>query len=103
MKTLKLLAVLAIFGAGCMGVPHTTIKGNFITGEFVVRAPKDGELRGLEMSRDTNGFIHIHIDSHTVRMSPDVITQSGKRDAELIKAALEGGGALVGEAAKHMK
>jgi hypothetical protein len=95
--------LLPLCSAGCLGVPQTVIRGNLSTGEFAIHAPKDGDLRGLEITRETNGVVHIKIQSHTVRMNPDVITQSGDRDAKLIHAALEGAGALVGEAAKHLK
>ena len=92
-----LFAILLIALCGCVAVPHTTITGDLNKGTFTVKAPKDGDLQGLDIERGTNGTVRVHIDKHVVRMNPDVITQTGAAQAAISKAILDGAGAIAGQ------
>jgi hypothetical protein len=71
---------------GCLSTPHTTIEGRINGSPFVVKAPKDGDLSGFELTAGTNGTVHIHIDHLAVKMNPDVISQTGTAQTAIIKA-----------------
>jgi len=75
--------------AGCVSTPHTTIQGTLNGSPFVIKAPKDGELAGFDLTADTNGVVRVHIDHLTVKMNPDVIGQSGAAQTAIIQAAGE--------------
>ena len=89
-----IVAALAL--AGCVATPHTTIEGTIAGKPFLVKAPKDGDLTGFDLTADTNGSVHVHIDHLTVKMNPDVIGQTGAAQTALIKAT---GEAISGAAA----
>jgi hypothetical protein len=85
--------------AGCVNTPHTTIQGNLNSGQFLVKAPKDGDLQGLDITRDTNGTFRVHIDRHTVRMNPDVVSQTAAGQAQIIQSTANGSAAVAGQVA----
>jgi hypothetical protein len=75
--------------AGCVSTPHTTIQGTLNGSPFVIKAPKDGDLTGFDLTADTNGVMRIHIDHLTVKMNPDVIGQTGAAQTAIIQATGE--------------
>lgn len=89
MKTIASLIVLAFLCAGCLSVPHTTIEGSIGGQPFSLKAPKDGDLKGFDLTAETNGTVHLHIDSLAVKMNPDVISQTGAAQTAVIKATGE--------------
>ena len=72
--------------AGCVGTPHTTIEGTLNGRPFVIEAPKDGDLTGFDLTAETNGAVHVHIDHLAVKMNPDVIGQTGAAQTAIIAA-----------------
>lgn len=80
------LAGVALGLSGCMNVPHTTIAGKLNGSPFLIQAPKDGDLTGFDLTADTNGVMHVHIEHRTVKMNPDVIGQTGGAQAGIIAA-----------------
>jgi len=80
------LALAAFALAGCVATPHTTIEGRVNGSPFLVKAPKDGDLTGFDLTADTNGAVHVHIDHLAVKMNPDVISQTGAAQTAIIKA-----------------
>jgi len=80
------LALAAVALTGCVATPHTTIEGRINGSPFLVKAPKDGDLTGFDLTADTNGTVHVHIDHLTVKMNPDVISQTGTAQTAIIKA-----------------
>jgi hypothetical protein len=80
------LALAALALTGCVATPHTTIEGRVNGSPFLVKAPKDGDLTGFDLTADTNGAVHVHIDHLTVKMNPDVISQTGTAQTAIIKA-----------------
>src|SRR5580704_269786 len=67
-----LCAALA-FAGGCtlrQSYPETQIRG-YINGQpFAVNAPKDSTLTGFDAVAETNGAIHVHIDSLQSSLNP---------------------------------
>jgi hypothetical protein len=89
-RAVSLAAVLgALALAGCVSTPHTTIEGTLNGSPFVVKAPKDGDLTGFDLTAETNGAVHVHIDHLTVKMNPDVIGQTGAAQTAIIAATGE--------------
>ncbi len=82
-------AVGALALSGCLSTPHTTIEGTLNGSPFVVKAPKDGDLTGFDLTSDTNGAVHVHIDHLAVKMNPDVIGQTGAAQTAIIAATGE--------------
>lgn len=80
------LLLAALASGGCVLTPHTTIEGTLHGSPFLVKAPKDGDLTGFDLSADTNGVLHVHIDHLAVKMNPDVISQTGIAQTAIIKA-----------------
>jgi hypothetical protein len=80
------LALAASFLTGCLSTPHTTIEGTINGSPFLVKAPKDGDLTGFDLTAGTNGTVHVHIDHLAVKMNPDVISQTGTAQTAIIKA-----------------
>lgn len=80
------LALSALTLTGCVATPHTTIEGRVNGSPFLVKAPKDGDLTGFDLTADTNGAVHVHIDHLAVKMNPDVISQTGTAQTAIIKA-----------------
>jgi hypothetical protein len=80
------LALAAVALTGCVATPHTTIEGRVNGSPFLVKAPKDGDLTGFDLTADTNGAVHVHIDHLAVKMNPDVISQTGAAQTAIIKA-----------------
>jgi hypothetical protein len=78
------LSLMAL--TGCVATPHTTIEGAIGGKPFLVKAPKDGDLTGFDLTAETNGSVHVHIDRLTVKMNPDVISQTGVAQTAIIKA-----------------
>lgn len=89
-----LTALICAALSACVQVPYTRISGDLTKGTFVVRSPKNGTLEGLDITRGTNGTVHIVVLKHTVLMDPAVIQSS----TDQIKAHWEGAGAVVKEA-----
>jgi hypothetical protein len=79
-------AGIALALAGCVSTPHTTIEGTLNGSPFAVKAPKDGDLTGFDLTADTNGAVHVHIDHLAVKMNPDVIGQTGAAQTAIIQA-----------------
>ena len=79
-------AVGALALSGCLSTPHTTIEGTLNGRPFVVMAPKDGDLTGFDLTAETNGAVHVHIDHLAVKMNPDVIGQTGAAQTAIIAA-----------------
>ncbi len=80
------VALAASLLTGCLSTPHTTIEGTINGSPFLVKAPKDGDLAGFDLTAGTNGTVHVHIDHLTVKMNPDVISQTGTAQTAIIKA-----------------
>ena len=80
---------LALALTGCVSTPHTTIQGTLNGSPFVIKAPKDGDLTGFDLTADTNGVVRIHIDHLAVKMNPDVIGQTGAAQTAIIQATGE--------------
>ena len=89
----RALPVVALAGAlalsGCVSTPHTTIEGTLNGSPFVIEAPKDGDLTGFDLTAETNGSVHVHIDHLAVKMNPDVIGQTGAAQTAIIAATGE--------------
>jgi hypothetical protein len=86
LKMAAALGGLALGLAGCVVVPHTTIEGRLNGSPFLIKAPKDGDLTGFDLTADSNGVVRVHIDHLTVKMNPDVIGQTGAAQAAMISA-----------------
>jgi len=82
-------AVGALGLSGCLSTPHTTIAGTLNGSPFVIEAPKDGDLTGFDLTAETNGAVHVHIDHLAVKMNPDVIGQAGAAQTAIIAATGE--------------
>lgn len=80
---------LALALTGCVSTPHTTIQGMLNGSPFVIKAPKDGDLTGFDLTADTNGVVRVHIDHLAVKMNPDVIGQTGAAQTAIIQATGE--------------
>ena len=93
--TLLVLAVAAA-GAGCVGVPQTTISGTLGGTPFSLSSPKDSTLVGLRLESSTNGVMQLRIERLEVRMNPDVVSMTGRAQVDLVNAVAAG----VAEAAK---
>jgi hypothetical protein len=87
--TLLVLAVAAA-GAGCVGVPQTTISGTLGGTPFAISSPKDSSLQGLDLSSDPSGQMHLRIEKLEVRMNPDVVSMTGKAQVDLVNAVAAG-------------
>jgi hypothetical protein len=81
---MALAAALAL--TGCMSTPHTTIAGKLNGSPFLIEAPKDGDLTGFDLTADSNGVLRVHIDHLSVKMNPEVISQTGTAQAGIIQA-----------------
>jgi hypothetical protein len=81
------LGALAL--SGCVSTPHTTIEGTLNGSPFVIEAPKDGDLTGFDLTTETNGSVHVHIDHLAVKVNPDVIGQTGAAQTAIIAATGE--------------
>ncbi len=86
MKSLLLIPVLLTL-TSCVVVPKTHIKGMIANQPIDIETPKDSTIVGLDISVETNGTVHVKIDSLTARMNPDVITMSGEAQVKLMNAA----------------
>lgn len=100
--TAAALVIASAALSGCVNVPKTTITGTIDGTPFALSSPKDSQLQGLEILSTSNG-VHIHIDSVTARMNPDVITMTGDAQVKIIKAVADGVGAVAGAAASSAK
>ena len=88
-RALPAAVVGALALAGCVSTPHTTIEGTINGSPFVIEAPKDGDLTGFDLTAETNGAVHVHIDHLAVKMNPDVIGQTGAAQTAIIAATGE--------------
>ncbi len=89
-RALSAAAAAGVVGlSGCLSTPHTTIEGTLNGSPFVVKAPKDGDLTGFDLTAETNGSVHVHIDHLAVKMNPDVIGQTGAAQTAIIAATGE--------------
>lgn len=98
MKILKTLlaAVALMLVSGCVHTPETRIE----YGKLRIRAPKDTDLTGLQITQMTNGAVQVTLQSYKARMNPDVISATAIGQAQLVQAAALGTGAALGEALK---
>ena len=92
MKT-KLVTVsatlsLALVLTGCIGtvVPKTQISGRIGSDPFSITTPKDSDVTDLDITRETNGSVRVHIGALKTRMNPEVITTTGDAQAKLVQA-----------------
>ncbi len=85
-RAIFVAGLMALALTGCMSTPHTTIAGKLNGSPFLIEAPKDGDLTGFDLTADSNGVVRVHIDHLTVKMDPDVITQTGTAQAAIIQA-----------------
>jgi len=87
--TLLVLAVAAA-GAGCVGVPQTTISGTLGGTPFSLSSLKDSTLVGLRLESNTNGVMQLRIERLEVRMNPDVVSMTGRAQVDLVNAVAAG-------------
>jgi hypothetical protein len=71
-KKLILISLFALIAAGCVSIPQTVIKTPY--GEF--RGPKDMEIEGLSIRKETNGVVTISAKVIRSRNNPEVIGAS---------------------------
>jgi hypothetical protein len=106
---LLLGALPALALAGCtlrQSYPETEIRG-YINGEpFAVHAPKDSTLTGFDAIAETNGSVHVHIDSLQCSLNPTNLTAAASGQAAIVTAlgqalnqAVQTGGAMALKAA----
>jgi hypothetical protein len=93
----------AMFLAGCAMTPQTTIQGSVNGCPFVIKAPKDGELKGFDLTAESNGVLRVHIEQLKVRMNPEVIGQSAVAQREMIQAAGEAAAGITAAAVREAK
>jgi hypothetical protein len=95
------VAILAgVLIMGCAGIPKTSITGTIAGHPFTVTSPKD--VTGLDISLDTNGAAHLHLDSS--KNNPDVITAVGTANqniAAIYEGAFIAGITAAGNAYNH--
>ena len=66
--------------------PKTEITGYLAGHPFSFEAPKDYEMRGFDISVDTNDTIHIHVDELTATLSVTNINAVANGQAQIITA-----------------
>lgn len=100
------LACGALLLTGCAGVPTTRITADLSKHRVTIDAPKDATLRGFDLSRDTNGDLHVKFQEYRARMNPDVLEAQTSREAaqweglkqlsgEVVERAIKAGGKAV--------
>src|ERR1700758_4906484 len=100
---------LITLAPGCMlrqAYPETQIRG-YINGQpFAVNAPKDSTLTGFDAIAETNGAVHVHIDSLQCSLNPTNLATAASGQAAIISAlsqalnqAVQTGGAMALKAA----
>ena len=81
--------VLLAFASGCalrQDYPETQIRG-YINGQpFSVNAPKDSNLAGFDAIAETNGAIHVHIDSLQCSLNPTNLAAAATGQAAIVTA-----------------
>ena len=82
------LVLLACVGCANIGsvYPKTKITGYIDSKPFTFQAPKDYDVQGFDVSVDTNGAIHIHIDALHSVLNTTNINAVGSAEAQLITA-----------------
>ncbi|MDB6020627.1 MAG: hypothetical protein JWQ04_484 [Pedosphaera sp.] len=87
LSALGLAGLLAT--AGCslrQAYPETQIRG-YINGQpFSVQAPKDSSLTGFDAMAETNGTIHVHIDSLQSSLNPTNLANAANGQAAIVTA-----------------
>jgi hypothetical protein len=85
-------ALLGIALAGCtlrQSYPETQIRG-YINGQpFSVQAPKDATLTGFDAMSQTNGSIHVHIDSLQASMNATNLATAANGQAAIVTATAQ--------------
>lgn len=84
-KLLCILPALALCGCMNLVIPKTVIKGTINGTPFAISSPKDSELRGLQITVNTNGDVSVVIDALTTKMNPEVITTTAEGQRVLIQ------------------
>jgi len=86
------LLLAAAATGGCtlrQAYPETQIHG-FINGQpFTIQAPKDSTLIGFDASAQTNGTIHVHIDSLQAALNPTNLANAANGQAAIINATAQ--------------
>jgi hypothetical protein len=106
---LVLGALPALALTGCtlrQSYPETEIRG-YINGQpFAVHAPKDSTLVGFDAIAETNGAVHVHIDSLQCSLNPTNLNAAASGQAAIVTAlgqalnqAVQTGGAMALKAA----
>ena len=85
------VAALLLAG-GCTlreSYPATQIHG-YINGQpFSIEAPKDSTLTGFDATADTNGAIHVHIDSLQSALNSTNLANAANGQAAIINATAQ--------------
>ena len=84
--------LLAFAGGGCTlrgTYPQTTIRG-YINGQpFSVQAPKDSNLTGFDAVAETNGAVHVHIDSLQATLNATNLLNAANGQAAIVTATAQ--------------
>ena len=84
-----LCASLVLLAGGCtlrQAYPETQIRG-YINGQpFSVNAPKDSNLAGFDAIAETNGTIHVHIDSLQCSLNATNLANAASGQAAIVTA-----------------
>lgn len=84
---IPLFAVCLLTGCSLSSAyPKTKITGTLGGHPFTLQAPKDYDINGLEASVDTNGAIHLHIDSLKANLSVTNIAAVGSAESQIVTA-----------------
>jgi hypothetical protein len=91
-KLAHALAAAALLAGGCtlrQSYPQTQIRG-YINGQpFSINAPKDSTLAGFDASAETNGAVHVHIDSLQSALNPTNLANAANGQAAIITATAQ--------------
>ncbi len=85
---------LALAGGGCTHTEPVISRrrrfAEYINGQpFSVQAPKDSNLAGFDAVAETNGAIHVHIDSLQSSLNPTNLANAGVAQAAIITATAQ--------------
>jgi hypothetical protein len=92
MKTLISILTVGLLATGCSirnSVPRTSIAGSIAGQPFTIDAPKNTDLKGLEILAEADGSVIIKVESLITKMDPEVITTTGDAQVKMLQAAGE--------------
>ncbi len=95
--SLSIVTLAASLICGCVFVPKTKIKGSVAGQPFNIVSPKDSDLKGLEITVQTNGTCTIKIDELKARMNPDVVGATADGQAKFAESIMNGSAKISGE------